>query len=181
MKENLRRRTYCEKPFIERLKCARREWSSCLTRSSSSSKLSRVQPSRVTSSGTTAYCKVLSNPSSCSSLLFSSPSSNLFDIRFNEALSLSINRASRSASEILYVARRLTNLPSDGTKREFWTLVRVESVDTSGSGEGYFTPFKKRKLIHTHYVQQIYGVRIIFIPRGLFFGSIVLTAEKRSN
>jgi len=145
-----RRRTYCQKPFIERLKCARREWSSCLTRSSSSSKFSRVQPSRVTSSGTTAYCKVLSSPSNSRSSLFSSTSSNLFDMRFNEALSLSINRASRAGSEILYVARRLTNLPNDGTKSEFWTLVRVESVDTSGSGEGYFTLFKKRKLIHTH-------------------------------
>lgn len=32
-----------------------------------------------------------------------------------------------------YVGLRLTNLPSDGTKREFWTLVMDDSVATSGS------------------------------------------------
>lgn len=37
---------------------------------------------------------------------------------------------------IVYVGMRLTKLPRFGTKREFWTLVRVESAETSGSRFG---------------------------------------------
>lgn len=66
-------------------------------------------------------------PPDCSS---SSPELGIF---FSNVLSLSIVRASLSSSWIRYVGRRFRNLPSEGTKREFWTLVRVDRVDTSGS------------------------------------------------
>ena len=132
-----RRRTYCPNPFIERLNRARREWSICLTRSSSSSLSSFVQPCSIWPSGKMAYCALLSvdvvvaeRPNGCGS---SSPPSTGFDKRFNEALSLSIARVSPGRSDILYVGRRLRNLPIEGMKSEFWTWVRVESVATSGS------------------------------------------------
>jgi hypothetical protein len=135
----LRRRTYCPKPFKARFIFARREWSICLTRSSSSSLSSFVQPSSVLSSGKMAYWQL----HKLSSLLFSSPSSPSPAMRFNLVFSLSIVRVSWALSVTLYVGRRLTNLPSEGTKREFWTLVSVERVATSGSGKSQYTRFKE--------------------------------------
>ena len=39
----------------------------------------------------------------------------------------------RCAKDRSYVGRRLMNLPSEGTKREFWTFVMEDKVATSGS------------------------------------------------
>jgi hypothetical protein len=122
----------------------------CLTISSISALSLGVHPSRFVPSGKIAYwnsfgvCIVVprigGDDSDCScpfnldSASFSFASSFKIAKRFNVALSLSIVRASCGvSSESLYLGRRSINLPSEGTKSEFWTLVRVESVETSGS------------------------------------------------
>ena len=143
-KRNSRLRTYCLNPFSERLIFARREWSWCLTMSSNSASSIDVQPSSVTSSGKTAYCRfgVGLGILACGrgSPALSSPASFWLAMSFNFALSLSIERSSPARSVILYVGRRLMNFPSEGTNNEFWTLVRVDNVATSGSGKSQFTP-----------------------------------------
>lgn len=54
---------------------------------------------------------------------FASPSSSL----------LEVSSVSSRGRVRLYVGRRLRYFPRSGMKREFCTLVSVESVDTSGS------------------------------------------------
>ena len=46
------------------------------------------------------------------------------------------SRSSGSGGEIVYVGWRLTKVPRFGTKREFWTFVRVDKAAISGSGSG---------------------------------------------
>jgi hypothetical protein len=120
----------------------------CLTRSSSSSSSSCVQPRSISPSGKMAYCALFSvalvgpgrvwSIGSCGRSDLGPPSfSSLSTFRLAICLSLffslSIVRASPSLSESLYAGWRSINLPREGTKREFWTLVSVERVATSGS------------------------------------------------
>jgi hypothetical protein len=106
-------------------------------------------------------------------------------MRFNEALSLSIVRASPGSSKILYVGRRLMNLPSEGTKSEFWILVIVASVDTSGSEKSQSDASKSRLVIHAHDIQQVYRFRIVLLIIRIIIiitiSVILSTAKQRPN
>ena len=97
---------------------------------------------------------------------------------FNEALSLSILRASLGRSESLYVGRRLRILPSEGTKSEFWILVRVESVATSGSAKSQFTLYKAGLVTHAHDIQQVHRVRVVLVLKRLIISQIFIMTEQ---
>jgi hypothetical protein len=137
---DLRFRTYCQNPFIPLLNFSRLECSMCLTWSFNSATSSELQPWSCSPWGKTAKWsssslevmevrRCLRRAAFCSS---SSPSSSSGAGSSggggaSGGVGISVRRVR------VNVGLRLRYLPKSGTKREFWTLVRVDRVETSGS------------------------------------------------
>lgn len=63
----------------------------------------------------------------------------------------------------LYVGRLLRKRPRLGTKREFWTFVRVVRVETSGSGAVLVENESLRLMQHTNNIEEINHLVIILV------------------
>jgi hypothetical protein len=115
---------------MARLNLERRECSMCLTWSFNSRTSSVVQPLSELPSGKTA------NGSSPITELIEVCRCGRSETNFSSrsAVSPAVSSSKLGAGlDRVYVGVRLSRSPRLGTKREFWTLVRVDKVDTSGS------------------------------------------------
>jgi hypothetical protein len=182
----IRRRTYWPNPFIPRLKAARFEWSKCRTWSFNSAFSAALQPSSLFPWGSTAYRDSLSVDEivvvcvnrglTAISSAFSTSSAVSGGLALGGRLGIPPGGRLR-----LYVGLRLSQWPRSGMKREFWTLVRVESVATSGSGcivSDCFDIISGQER-HTDGIQDIDEVTVVLLASQIYLHTGIVALSGR--